>query len=505
MTYANRNMMKRCIRRSLQLTLALLALATWLGCGTALDRTQSSGTPTGTGTSGTGGVTPGDAAGGPTTGGTGTGAGGSAVTPTGPPGTGSPGSNTNGISAVNHVVFMIMENRSFDHYFAKLNDYRVAHGLPANVDTLPAGETNPRVPDYQPAGSFHLQTMCIENTSAAWYVSHQDFNLFNLPSDTPTMDGFVWSAAGAASFQGAKDTAGIRAMGYYDGNDLPYYYFMTTNFGVSDRWFSPAPAETEPSKMYMIGATSAGHAHKPANPVNTQTIFGLLDAAHLSWKVYYEGTSSDAILNFFQPYAAQHQANIVPISQYYADVAAGTLPAVAMIEPAFGSDDEHPGLGNNIQVGAAATAQIINALMTSPSWKDSVFFLMYDETGGMYDHVPPPTVGVPNPDGIAPVDLFTKANQGYDDPPGDFTRYGFRVPNLVVSPFSKKGYVAHTVTDSTGVLKFIETRFGLPNLTRRDAVASDMTEFFDFIGKPWATPPTPPAQPTNGACYDGLP
>jgi phospholipase C len=150
------------------------------------------------------------------------------------------------------------------------------------------------------------------------------------------------------------------------------------------------------------------------------------------------------------------------------------------------------------------TAQIINALMQSPSWKDSVFFLMYDENGGLYDHVPPPT-SVPNPDGIMPTDLFTKDMDGYDDPPGDFTRYGFRVPNIVISPFVKKNYVSHAITDSTGVLKFIETRFGLPNLNKRDAYASDMTDFFDFANVPWAMPPTPPSQPTNGPCYDGLP
>jgi phospholipase C len=399
---------------------------------------------------------------------------------------------------------MIQENRSFDHYFAKINEYRQSQGLGADVDELPPGETNPTVPNYAPQGSFHMKSMCIENTSAGWLVSHQNFNLFNNTSDTPTMDGFAWSAAGEASFEGGMDTAGVRAMGYYDQDDLPYYYYMATQFGISDRWFSPAPTETEPSKMYMVAATSDGHAHAPDNPVNVPTIFSLLDAKGLTWKIYYENQPSDAILNYFQPYAAQHRANLVPISQYFDDVVAGTLPDVAMIEPGFGSDDEHPGTGNQIQVGSAMTSQIINALMQSPSWKDSVFFLMFDENGGMYDHVPPPT-GVPNPDGIKPVDLFTKDMDGYDDPPGDFTRYGFRVPNLVISPFTKKNYVSHTITDSTGVLKFIETRFGLPNLNKRDAYASDMTDFFDFANVPWATPPTPPSQPTNGPCYDGLP
>jgi phospholipase C len=417
---------------------------------------------------------------------------------------GPPPSNTAGLSSLNHIIFRIQENRSFDHYFAKLNDYRVAHGFPADVDTLPAGETNPRVPDYAPVGSFHLQTMCIENTSAAWYVSHQDFNLFNISSNTPTMDGYVWSAAAAASFEGGSDTAGVRAMGYYDANDLPYYYFMATQFALSDRWYSPGPFETEPSKIYMVAATSAGHAHKPASSLNIPNIFWLLDAAHLSWKVYYERSASDAIVNYIQPYASQHQANIVPISQYFTDVQNGTLPNVAMIEPGFGWQDEHPGVGNSLQLGAADVAQMINALMNSVSWKDSVFILTYDEAGSMYDHVPPPT-NVPNPDGIQPVDLFTAAQNGYDDPPGDFTRYGFRVPNLVISPFTKRAYVSHVVTDSTAVLKLIETRFGLPNLTRRDAFASDMTDFFDFQNVPWATPPAPPVQPTNGPCYDGLP
>lgn len=442
-----------------------------MGCGAGLSRTSDSGGST-------------------------TGSGGGS--------TGGGGGSTGNIDAVNHVIYMIQENRSFDHYFAKINDYRVSQGLPADIDGLPAGITNPSAPNYTPVGSFHLQTMCIENTSADWYASHQNFNLFNISSDTPTMDGFAWSAAGEAAFEGGTDTAGVRAMGYYDQNDLPYYYYMATQFGVSDRWFSPGPLETEPSKMYMVAATSDGHAHKPDNPVNVPTIFSLLDAKGLSWKIYYENQPSDAIVNYFQPYATDHADNIVPISEYFSDVENGTLPAVAMIEPGFGSDDEHPGIGNQIQVGAAMTSQIINALMQSPSWGDTVFFLMYDENGGLYDHVAPPT-GVPSPDGIKPMDLFTQAADGYNDPPGDFTRYGFRVPNIVISPFTKKNYVSHVVTDSTGVLKFIETRFGLPSLTNRDAAASDMTDFFDFVNKPWATPPDPPVQQTTGPCYDGLP
>ncbi|HZU23294.1 MAG TPA: alkaline phosphatase family protein, partial [Terriglobales bacterium] len=293
---------------------------------------------------------------------------------------------------------------------------------------------------------------------------------------------------------------------FYDWKDLPYHYWLATQFATSDRWFAPGPMETEPNKMYLVAATSVGHVHKPTSSVNVPTIFSLLDAANVSWKVYYSSQPSDAILNFFQPFATQRAANIVPISQYFTDLQNGTLPSVAMIEPPFdGGQDEHPGVGNNIQQGVALTKQYIDALMDSSSWKDSAFILTFDESGGLYDHVPPPTAGVPNPDGIAPQDLIT---QPPADPAGDFTRYGFRVPVMVVSPFTRKNYVSHTVTDSTAILRMIELRFGLPNLTKRDAVAMDMSEFFDFTNKPWATPPAAasrPSQPTDGACYDGLP
>jgi phospholipase C len=129
--------------------------------------------------------------------------------------------------------------------------------------------------------------------------------------------------------------------------------------------------------------------------------------------------------------------------------------------------------------------------MQSTSWKDSAFILAYDEGGGLYDHVlPQPAV---NPDNIPP-------NLGPGNRPDDYSRTGFRIPMIVVSPFAKKGFVSHTVMDSTAILKFIETRFSLPNLTQRDAAQPDMTEFFDFVGVPNAVAPTPPAQPTNGPC-----
>jgi phospholipase C len=138
--------------------------------------------------------------------------------------------------------------------------------------------------------------------------------------------------------------------------------------------------------------------------------------------------------------------------------------------------------------------------MSSSSWSSSAFILTYDEFGGLYDHVAPqPAV---SPDGIRPKDLLPgdicTVTTG---PTCDFTYTGYRLPLIVVSPYGKKNFVSHHVADFTAILKFIETRFHLPALTKRDAAQINMTEFFNFNFPPWTTPPTPPAQYTNGPCY----
>ena len=124
----------------------------------------------------------------------------------------------------------------------------------------------------------------------------------------------------------------------------------------------------------------------------------------------------------------------------------------------------------------------------------------YDEAGGLYDHVSPQPM--PSPDGITPQDLRPGdiCDNGHTGPTCDFVFTGYRIPLVVMSPFARKSYVSHTVGDTTAVLKLIETRFNIPALTKRDAAQFDMTEFFDFAGVPWATPPSLPAQLTNGAC-----
>lgn len=406
-----------------------------------------------------------------------------------------------GTTAVNHVVFMLQENRSFDTYFGQLNAYRQSQGLSADVDGMPANASNPDDSGTM-ISAFKLNTLCIENISPAWLESHGNYNRWN-PTGPPLMDGFVHTAQGFAKFAGLKDTAGKRAMGYYDASDLPYYYFMATAFATSDRWFAPMPTNSPPNRVAAFAATTQGHAHEPLQELTTPTIFHRLAQAGIPWKIYYtdktsSGAPADSLDNYWPSFARSHAENIVPVLQYLTDVQNGTLPAFSFIEAGyFSGRDEHPG-GENIQAGQQYVGSLINALMASPSWKDSVFILSYDEGGAAYDHVVP--MNAVQPDGIPPRDLTAS------DPPGDFTRTGFRVPLIVVSPFTRKGYVSHKAADYTAVLKFVETRWGLKPLTKRDAAQIDMTEFFDFGNPPWLTPPTPlPANVDGSRCYDSLP
>jgi phospholipase C len=415
----------------------------------------------------------------------------------------------NGIQSINHIVFMAQENRSFDSYYGQLPAYWAANGYPAQqLDGLPANASNPSYDGTSTVAAFHVATTCIQDLSPSWDESHVDWNLQEPTSGTPAMNGFVYNAAKYAMNPPAGegpiyDTAGIRAMGYYDWTDLNYYYFMASNFATSDRWFSPALSRTQINRMYLLAATSQGYAYPPSAPLTANTIFGLLQTAGISWKIY-ETDPNSTYLSYFQTFYNQYAStNVVPATQFLSDAQSGNLPSVALIEGGYNSGrDEHP--INNVQTGANYVSSLINGLMASPSWKDTVFILTYDEAGGLYDHVPPqPTV---NPDGIAPMDL--QPGDICTTPGGancDFNYTGFRVPMLVISPFTKKNYVSHTVADYTAILKFIETRFNLPNLNQRDQAQPDMTEYFDFQNVPWATPPAPPTQYTGGTCnYQNL-
>ena len=457
---------------------------------------------------------------------------------------------------LNHIIFMAQENRGLDHYFGELREYwrqnKLADvsfdGLPqfnptsGNPPLYGPPPTNPGCdPNFPPPAdctedsnspniaSYHLITQCIENPSPSWNEGHVDWNLTDPVSVSPTLNGYVYTGAHDARNNNPPfhDTNGIRSMGYYNHNDLNYYYFMATMFATSDRWFAPVMTRTQSNRDYLIAATSQGYVYPIGTDQHDQAllsaipIFEALQDAGISWKIYVNPQNTPCqsnptaqcllgysyIQNFHwgQTIPQNYPNSLVPISQYFTDVQNGTLPQVAMIEPAspagldeHGSDsDQYP---IDIQLGAQYVESLINPLLTSVSWKDSAFILTFDEAGGLYDHVAPQKAV--SPDGIKPVDLLPgDICTGTTGPNCDFIYTGYRVPTIVISPYSRKHYVNHNVADHTAILKLIETRFGLKSLTKRDAAQINMMQFFNFNIPPWMKPPTPPQQNVTGACY----
>jgi phospholipase C len=360
---------------------------------------------------------------------------------------------------IDHIVLVMQENRSFDHYFSKLS-----HG---GVDVASPDETNPDK-DGKPISRFHMAEYCFEDTSHSWKNSHRQFG-------NGKMDGFVTT----------NDPEGTRAMGYYDESDLPFYYDLARTFSISDRHFCSVLGPTWPNRMFFFAGTSYGITQNIAPPDQPDgepypNIFTRLTEAKVSWKVYAAGVASAFI--FASTFSANTE-HYVSQDEYFKDAAAGTLPAVSIFEPQFAStdmgvrEDEHP--PGDMQVGQALVARVVNALMQSPNWKSSALFLTYDEHGGLYDHVPPPEACAP--------DEFPARN-ATTTVEGDFKRYGFRVPLIAVSPYVKRGHVTHRVTDNASVLRFVEARFNLPAITRRDANAEPPYDMFDFERPDFSTP-----------------
>jgi phospholipase C len=511
------------------------------------------------------------------------------------------------VTAVNHVLFMMQENRTFDTYFGMLNPYRVKNGYNVgddgntyNVDGIDDKLSTTNVNDEGTSFPlFHTVSSCLDDMTSAWLESYGDVNRYNFATSRPIlMDGFVHVAEGYAKSGSGDgtftDTAGQRAMAYYEASsttntpELNYYYYMASQFALSDRWFSPVSSKSTPNRIATLtGGTTQGLVRDPfvddkLPTLDVQTIFQELDNANppVSWKIYYsltEGgcdeedgdcgnqsnpslfpvtTFSDFGYSGKYLYTNPTQAacvaptvssqtavgdasnsfcvdptHIAPLSQLYTDMANGTLPSFGYIEAAYGVNDEHPGSGQSIFEGQARIATILGKFMSSASWVDSVFFLSYDEGGGPYDHVPPvpghsndktiianmgylPGGTIPDISGIAvnadsfepclpttPGTPTTHCDLVASDPGATATdapavqgfaaQLGFRLPNMVVSPFSRRHYVSHVPMDHTAVIKFVENRFigASAHLTNRDAAQPNLLDFFDFTGVPWLTPP----------------
>jgi phospholipase C len=513
-------------------------------------------------------------------------------------------SATGSVQNVDHVILMLQENHTFDNYFGMLNPYRRtmgmnvgADGVTYNVDGI---DDKPTISNSDTQGTayslFKFTSTCIDDETSDWLASYGDANPYDFLATRPIlMSGFVLNAEGYADTctpttcsGDFTDTTGQRAMGYYDQDTLNYYYYMASQFAVSDRWFSPVSSKSIDNRIATFtGGTTQGLVKDPGgddhlSQLPIPTIFGELNTAGVSWKIYYTvtqgfcldeddcpatgsnaeypATDFSSLQQSFQyiyenptgaacspPTQASGAAvgdptnsfcidvtHIAPISQLYTDLTNGTLPSFAFIEAGYGNNDEHPGSAQSILLGQAEVAKVVSAFTASPEWADSIFFLSYDEGGGPYDHVPPvpehsndftnsTDLGATPPDISAIAvnadtynpcpytpsdpdhcDLST-GEPGYSsgDAPaeqGFAAQLGFRLPNIIISPFTRAHYVSHTPMDHTAVIKFVENRFIGPSahLTARDAAQPDLLEFFDFNGVPWSTPPTPPTPTAVG-------
>lgn len=360
---------------------------------------------------------------------------------------------------IENVIVIMQENRSFDHYFSQLNQ---SEFYGHEVDGLDSGTVN--------IGPLPTTYVRPHSTSLC-----------------PTFIGNSWAAMHSYFDQGKMDRFPRVTLPYFDQSDIPYDYSLANQFAIADHYFSSVLGPTMPNRLYLMAATSRGRTGgiNPAAPPLDRTIFHNLTHANITWKVYAGATPWYSVYRSL--YAATHKRHVgkykldhfsreVVSSDFEKDLNQGTLPQVVFID-STGPESEHPSA--NIQYGQAFVARHLQMLMASPYWKKSVAFVTYDEGGGFFDHVPPPVAC--KPDGA-------NAPGG-----GAFDRYGFRVPLIAVSPYAKHHFISHQTYDHTSILKFIETKFNLPALTRRDANANDLSDLFDYSLPDFSIPPLPSA------------
>jgi phospholipase C len=392
---------------------------------------------------------------------------------------------TDTMPEIEHVVVLMMENHSYDNFFGMLGRGR---GLTPRGDGFTLGRnglptaSNPNF-DGSPQGAFHMPTTCQLDgkPSQEWAQAHIQY-------DNGRNDGFVVSSSGAV------------AMGYWDGRDLPFTYDLAGTFPVGDRWFCSVLGQTDPNRRYLIAATSMGMTDDIPLPAQDAalalspphgTIFNLLSDHGVSWDEYWvqypnviDSTEElyPAADELLQP---QHGK---PIADFFDAAAAGTLPSFTLVDPNFSTQSqENP---QNIVVGEAFLASVVNALGASPKWQQTLLIITYDEHGGYYDHVPPPAALAP--DNVTPI------VEGHESKYDGFHRYGFRVPSVLVSPYAKPNYVSSVVYDHSSILAFVEHKFNLPALTYRDANANNLLDFLDLDAMA-SGQPTFPALPALAA------
>ena len=420
------------------------------------------------------------------------------------------------LSDVKHIVILMQENRSFDHYFGTLSGTRGFSdpGVLAN----PKGGTVFDQYGYQPG----------TGVDPSGYT--QPFNLANNP---PTENGYDtndidhgWPGQHASWNNGAMDSFmtshlntdgtanGPVTMGYFTRAELPFYHALADAFTICDGYHCSVLGPTDPNRLYSYSASidPAGTNGGPVlvtatnragmtGTLNWKTMPESLLEAGVSWKVYNDpgGLTGLGVLSYFKNYTSLSTTGIELAARaltpaypatFAADVASGNLPSVSWIVPPL-YECEHPAAPP--EWGEYLVQQILNTLASNPDvWAQTVFIVNYDENGGFFDHVPPPVPAAGTAGEYLTASPLPSAAGGIAGPVG----LGFRVPALVVSPFSVGGYKYSGTLDHTSTLRLIETRFGVPvpNLTEwRRSVTGDFTGALNFTAPANTTVPPLPA------------
>jgi phospholipase C len=315
-----------------------------------------------------------------------------------------------GPSPIEHAVVILRENHSYDNYFGK----------------FPGG-------DGKTAGR-----RCAD--------------------ETPDPPHLREHALRGSSFDG-------RGYCHYLEDDVPNYWKYAREFVLCDNYFADARASSYPNYFMMMAAQTPTLDHirgDTRGKYDLPTIADRLTGKGIAWRNYNDGIPLVAMFK-----RAWESGNVVPLSQFGSDAATGQLPAVTWLTPSL-RDSEHPPA--SVKQGENWTVRQINALMDSPQWSKCAVFVVWDESGGFWDHVDPPVV---------------EKEKGFLGL-GPAIRYGYRIPCLVIGPYAKRGYVSRTLYSHASLLKTIERLFDVPPLTDRDAQANDLLDCFDFDQTPRA-------------------
>jgi phospholipase C len=376
---------------------------------------------------------------------------------------GAEGDGRANLKKIDHIVVLMMENRSFDHVLGYLS---LEEGR-TEVDGLREGLANEHQGSSYPV--HHLGTTVVADDP-----DHSARSV-DLQIGDGKMDGFAASYAATLQSLGVADGDPGPVMGYYNAADVPVYDHLAREFAICDRWFSSVPGATWPNRLYALCGRAAGsrdgHPHNLPPFYNQPSFARHLDAHGISWRWYSSDVGTlrmadelyclghhDKFAYFTTtglPWKARLNWRVqADIPTFLEDAAAGTLPSVSWIDPSFGNfnplgvlqNDDHPPA--DVKDGQDLVLAVYHAVATGPQWDKTLLVIFYDEHGGFFDHVPPPAAK--------------------DDDLKMFGRYGVRVPAIIVSPWVPPRSVSKTLFDHTSVIKTILLRFCGEDLERGD-------------------------------------